>query len=85
VSGRGASVAPGLVLEAARAYGADSARAVFLRLTAEMRAAPESYVMNQVALLNVIETLRQEGKTDAANALLVLAEKTYSRSRRHEP
>jgi len=76
---------PGLVLEAARAYGADSARAVFLRLTAEMRAAPESYVMNQVALLNVIETLRQEGKTDAANALLVLAEKTYSRSRRHDP
>jgi len=50
-----------------------------------MRAAPESYVMNQVALLNAIETLRQEGKTDAANALLVLAEKTYSRSRRHDP
>ena len=35
--------------------------------------------------LNVIETLRDEGKTDAANAVLVLAEKTYSRSRRHEP
>ena len=68
---------PRLVLEAARAYGADSARAVFLRLTAEMRAAPERYVMNQVALLNVIETLRQEKKTGAADALQLLAEKTY--------
>ena len=76
---------PGLVLEAARAYGADSARAVFLRLTEEARIAPERYVMNEAALFNVIETLRDEGKTDAANAVLVLAEKTYSRSRRHEP
>ena len=76
---------PGQVLEAARAYGADSARAVFLRLTEEARIAPERYVMNEAALFNVIETLRDEGKTDAANAVLVLAEKTYSRSRRHEP
>src|SRR6266550_1632562 len=72
---------PGQVLEAARAYGADSARAVFLRLTEEARIAPERYVMNEAALLNVIRTLRDEGKTDAANAVLVLAEKTYSRSR----
>ena len=76
---------PGLVLQAARVYGADSARAVFLRLTDEARIAPARYVMNQVALLNVIETLRTEGKTDAANALQVLAEKTYSRSRRRDP
>ena len=75
---------PGLVLEAARAYGADSARAVFLRLTAEMRTAPERYVMNEVGLLGVIETLRQEKRTDAADALLVLAEKTYRGSPRHD-
>jgi len=76
---------PGLVLEAARAYGADSARAVFLRLTAEMRTSPERYVMNELGLLSVIETLRQEKRTDAANALQVLADKAYSRSRRHYP
>src|SRR5206468_6507938 len=49
---------PGLVLDAARAYGADSARAACLRLTEEARIAPERSVMNEAALFNGIELLR---------------------------
>ncbi|MEX2109320.1 MAG: serine hydrolase [Gemmatimonadaceae bacterium] len=69
-----------LVLKAARAYGADSARAMFRRMTAEMRTAPQRYVLNEAALLDVIETLREENRSDAADALLLLAEDTYPRS-----
>jgi CubicO group peptidase (beta-lactamase class C family) len=70
----------GLVLQAGRSHGVDSARAVFLRVTAEAKAAPERYVMNEAGLLGVIEILREEKRPDVADALLLLAAETYPRS-----
>ena len=69
----------GLVRQAAQTYGADSARVVFKRLTAEEREHPERYFLNKASLLAVAEDLMNAGKKSEATTINAMAAAYYKK------
>jgi CubicO group peptidase (beta-lactamase class C family) len=74
---------PALVSRAATTFGADSVRPVFTRLMREQAAAPERYVISEIAMNTVGGLLLKEPKTLAAAVVVfTIVTETYPRSAR---
>ena len=68
---------PGLTLQALRAGGVDSAKAVFRRTSAEEREHPERYTINRAAMVSVAEQLKKEGNNAGATAVYQMIAERY--------
>lgn len=69
----------GMTLRAGR-ISPDSARATLTRLLEAEQRSPAAYTVNEVGIIAVAETLRGEGKREAADAVFGAAAPRYSRS-----